>query len=221
MRSLFGGACAGLAGSYLSLAYTGFWSANMTASKGWIAILLVVFVAWRPGRLIIGAYIFGAASVLQLHAQAAQFGIPSQLLTSVPYVVTIVALVILAWRYERLFSYVRCSLPSRFAIRKRNTTMITRRRTLATATLAGACALTLAAGSASAQGEKLKVGFIYVGPVGDFGYSFQHDVGRSAREKALGDRVETTYVESVSEADAERPSASWRRHSKSPRNTRM
>lgn len=98
---LFGGACAGLAGSYLSLAYTGFWSANMTASKGWIAILLVVFAAWRPGRLVIGAYIFGAASVLQLHAQAAQFGIPSQLLTSVPYVVTIVALVILAWRYGR------------------------------------------------------------------------------------------------------------------------
>ncbi len=98
---LFGGACAGLAGVYLSLVYTGFWSANMTASKGWIAILLVVFAAWRPGRLIIGAYIFGAASVLQLHAQAAQFGIPSQVLTSVPYVVTIVALVILAWRHGR------------------------------------------------------------------------------------------------------------------------
>lgn len=80
--------------------------------------------------------------------------------------------------------------------------MITR-RTLAT--LAGACALTLAAGGASAQGEKLKVGFIYVGPVGDYGYSFQHDQGRKALEAALGDKIETTYVESVSEADAERP----------------
>lgn len=98
---LFGGACAGLAGVYLSLVYTGFWAANMTASKGWIAVLLVVFAAWRPGRLVIGAYIFGAASVLQLHAQAAQLGIPSQALTSVPYVVTILALVFLAWRHGR------------------------------------------------------------------------------------------------------------------------
>lgn len=98
---LFGGACAGLAGVYLSLVYTGFWSTNMTASKGWIAVMLVVFAAWKPGRLVIGAYVFGAASVLQLHAQAAQFGIPSQVLTSVPYVVTIIALVVLAWRYGR------------------------------------------------------------------------------------------------------------------------
>ncbi len=98
---LFGGACAGLAGVYLSLAYTGFWAANMTAGKGWIAVLLVVFAAWRPLRLVIGAYIFGAASVLQLHAQAAQIGIPPQLLTSVPYLVTIIALVVLSWRHGK------------------------------------------------------------------------------------------------------------------------
>jgi basic membrane protein A len=69
--------------------------------------------------------------------------------------------------------------------------------------LAGAAALTLSAGGASAQ-QKLKVGFIYVGPIGDYGYSHQHDLGRQALVKALGDKVETTYVESVPEADSER-----------------
>ncbi|WP_445503518.1 BMP family ABC transporter substrate-binding protein [Microvirga sp. G4-2] len=69
--------------------------------------------------------------------------------------------------------------------------------------LAGAAALALFAGSAGAQ-EKLKVGFVYVGPVGDFGYSYQHDQGRKEMEKALGDKVETTFVENVPEADSER-----------------
>ncbi|MBF9234552.1 BMP family ABC transporter substrate-binding protein [Microvirga alba] len=69
--------------------------------------------------------------------------------------------------------------------------------------LAGATALALSAGGAAAQ-QKLKVGFIYVGPVGDYGWSHQHDVGRKAIEKAFGDKVETTYVESVPEADSER-----------------
>src|SRR6476620_2815290 len=70
--------------------------------------------------------------------------------------------------------------------------------------LVGAAALALSAGGASAQQQKLKVGFIYVGPVGDFGWSYQHDQGRKAIEKALGDKVETTFVESVPEADSER-----------------
>jgi basic membrane protein A and related proteins len=70
--------------------------------------------------------------------------------------------------------------------------------------LAGAVALALTAGGAAAQQQKLKVGFIYVGPVGDHGWSYQHDQGRKAIEKALGDKVETTYVESVPEADSER-----------------
>ena len=78
--------------------------------------------------------------------------------------------------------------------------MITRRMAGA---CAGALALALVSGSALAQ-QKLKVGFIYVGPVGDHGWSYQHDVGRKAIEKAFGDRVETTYVESVPEADSER-----------------
>ncbi|MBF9234553.1 ABC transporter permease [Microvirga alba] len=98
---LFGGACSGLAGAYLSLVYTRFWSPNMTAGRGWIALALVVFAAWRPGWALIGAYIFGAATVLQLHAQAAQFGVPSQLLSAVPYLATILALLLLSLRHGR------------------------------------------------------------------------------------------------------------------------
>lgn len=98
---LFGGACAGLAGAYLSLVYTRFWSPGMTAGRGWIALALVVFAAWRPGWALVGAYIFGAATVLQLHAQAAQFGVPSQALSAVPYLATILALLLLSIRRGR------------------------------------------------------------------------------------------------------------------------
>lgn len=98
---LFGGACAGLAGTYLALVYTRFWSPGMTAGRGWIALALVVFAAWRPGWALIGAYIFGAATVLQLHAQAAQFGVPSQALSAVPYLATILALLLLSIRRGR------------------------------------------------------------------------------------------------------------------------
>ncbi|MEL6062043.1 MULTISPECIES: ABC transporter permease [unclassified Methylobacterium] len=93
---LFGGACAGLAGSYLSLAYTPFWAPAMTAGRGWIALALVVFASWRPGRVVAGATLFGGATVLQLHAQAASIGLPGQLLSALPYVATILALVLLS-----------------------------------------------------------------------------------------------------------------------------
>ncbi|MDR1826926.1 MAG: ABC transporter permease [Methylobacteriaceae bacterium] len=99
---LFGGACAGISGVYLSLVYTRFWSTGMTSGKGWIAIALVVFASWKPGWAVVGAYIFGAASVLQLHAQAAQFNIPHQILTAFPYVATILALLIKSIRYGRM-----------------------------------------------------------------------------------------------------------------------
>ena len=75
---LFGGACAGLAGAYLPLAYTPFFIPGMTAGRGWIALALVVFASWRPARLVIGAYLFGAVTILQLHAQGAGVGVPSQ-----------------------------------------------------------------------------------------------------------------------------------------------
>jgi simple sugar transport system permease protein len=93
---LFGGAMAGLAGVYLSLVYTRFWSPGMTSGRGWIAVALVVFAGWRPGILLLGAYLFGAATVLQLHAQAAGFGVPSQALAALPYLATILALVLLS-----------------------------------------------------------------------------------------------------------------------------
>jgi ABC-type uncharacterized transport system permease subunit len=100
MSVLFGGACAGLGGAYLSLAYTPFWSPGLTAGRGWIALALVVFASWRPWRVAAGALLFGGATVLQLHAQAASIGLPGQLLSAVPYLATIVALVILSLRKE-------------------------------------------------------------------------------------------------------------------------
>lgn len=95
---LFGGACAGLAGVYLALVYTRFWSPGMTAGRGWIALALVVFAAWRVGWLVVGALLFGAATVLQLHAQTFGLGLPSQVLSAAPYLATILALVLLSLR---------------------------------------------------------------------------------------------------------------------------
>ncbi len=93
---LFGGACAGLAGGYLSLVYTPQWAQSMTAGRGWIALALVVFATWLPGRLVLGALLFGAVSILQLHAQAFGIGIPSQFLSSLPYLTTVIVLVIIS-----------------------------------------------------------------------------------------------------------------------------
>lgn len=93
---LFGGGCAGLAGAFLPLAYTPFFIPGMTAGRGWIALALVVFSSWLPGRLVAGAYLFGAVSILQLHAQAFGLGIPSQLMTALPYLATVLVLVIIS-----------------------------------------------------------------------------------------------------------------------------
>ena len=71
---LFGGACAGLAGGYLSLAYTPQWIENMTAGRGWIALALVVFASWLPWRVVIGAYLFGAISILSYTVQTFGLG---------------------------------------------------------------------------------------------------------------------------------------------------
>jgi len=92
----FGGATSGLAGAYLSLVYTPQWIENMTAGRGWIALALVVFSTWLPGRLAAGAYLFGGVWILGLYAQGMGVGIPSQLLSSLPYVATILALVIIS-----------------------------------------------------------------------------------------------------------------------------
>ncbi|CAN5320453.1 ABC transporter permease [soil metagenome] len=93
---MFGGACAGLAGAYLPLAYTPFFIPGMTAGRGWIALALVVFSSWRPGRLVTGAYLFGAVTILQLHAQGAGIGVPSQLMSALPYLATVVVLVLIS-----------------------------------------------------------------------------------------------------------------------------
>ncbi len=93
---LFGGAMAGLAGGYLSLAYTPMWAENMTAGRGWIALALVVFASWRVFRVLLGAYLFGLASIIHLVAQGIGLSIPSNLLAMLPYVATILVLVLLS-----------------------------------------------------------------------------------------------------------------------------
>ncbi|QYA06609.1 ABC transporter permease [Agrobacterium larrymoorei] len=93
---MFGGACAGLAGAQLSLVYTPQWVENMSAGRGWIALALVVFASWRPWRVLAGGYLFGAVTVGQLHAQAFGIGVPSQLLSALPYIATIVVLIIIS-----------------------------------------------------------------------------------------------------------------------------
>jgi general nucleoside transport system permease protein len=93
---VFGGACAGLAGGYLSLVYTPQWVENMTAGKGWIALALVVFASWLPYRAALGAYLFGAISILSFTVQTFAWGIPSQFLSALPYLATIIALVFIS-----------------------------------------------------------------------------------------------------------------------------
>jgi ABC-type uncharacterized transport system permease subunit len=96
LATLFGGACAGLAGAYISLVYTPFWSPGMTAGRGWIALALVVFASWRPWRLVAGALLFGGATAGQLHAQLLGLPLPAQAMSAVPYLATIAALVALS-----------------------------------------------------------------------------------------------------------------------------
>jgi simple sugar transport system permease protein len=93
---LFGGAMCGLGGAYLSLVYTPMWVEGMTAGRGWIALALVVFATWRPGRAVLGAYLFGGITILQLHVQGAGVAVPSQLLSMLPYLATIVVLVVIS-----------------------------------------------------------------------------------------------------------------------------
>jgi simple sugar transport system permease protein len=93
---VFGGACAGLAGGYLSLAYTPQWIENMTAGRGWIALALVVFGSWLPWRVALGAYLFGTVMILGFAVQTKGLGIPPQFLSSLPYLVTIIALVVIS-----------------------------------------------------------------------------------------------------------------------------
>jgi simple sugar transport system permease protein len=98
----FGGACAGLAGAYFSLALTPMWADNLTAGRGWIALALVVFAAWSPGRLVAGAYLFGAVMTLELHLKAAGVTlVPPEFLAMAPYLATVLVLTWIAWLRRR------------------------------------------------------------------------------------------------------------------------
>ena len=99
---MFGGAMGGLAGAYLTLAYTPMWAENMSAGRGWIALALVVFATWRPGRVLVGAYLFGGVTVAQLHLQGQGIAISPHLLSMLPYIATIVVLVLISWDAARI-----------------------------------------------------------------------------------------------------------------------
>ncbi len=95
----FGGALAGIAGSYFSMVITPMWAEQMTAGRGWIALALVVFSGWKAGRLVVGAYLFGLLMTLELYAKATGFSVfPSQFWASMPYVMAIVVLAIISIR---------------------------------------------------------------------------------------------------------------------------
>lgn len=94
--TVFGGAMAGLAGAYLSLVYTPLWVDDMTAGRGWIAQALVVFATWRPGRVVLGAWLFGGVTVAQLFAQTFGLHVPTQFMSSLPYLATILVLVVIS-----------------------------------------------------------------------------------------------------------------------------
>ena len=108
LATLFGGALAGVAGAYVSLVYTALWTEGLIAGRGWIAVALVVFATWRPGRCIVGAYLFGGATLAQLFAQSAGVGLPPELMSALPYIATIVVLALIS-RNETL---MRLSVPA-------------------------------------------------------------------------------------------------------------
>jgi len=93
-----GGFFMGLGGAYLSLAYTHLWTTNLTGGRGWIAVALVIFAFWRPGRAMLGAYLFGGIMALQLRLQAMGTQLPSSLLLMLPYGLTVLVLVMSSWR---------------------------------------------------------------------------------------------------------------------------
>ena len=102
LATLFGGALSGVAGAYLAVAYTPMWVEQLTAGRGWIALALVVFATWRPERVLAGAYLFGGVTILQFHAQALGLAVPSQLLSTLPYLATIVVLVVISRDVQKI-----------------------------------------------------------------------------------------------------------------------
>jgi len=109
---IFGGAMCALAGSYMSICYSPMWQENMTAGRGWIALALVVFATWKPGRILIGAYIFGGVSILQMNFQAWGLSLPGQFFNMAPYLATLLVLVLISSNKLR----VKLSAPASLTI---------------------------------------------------------------------------------------------------------
>jgi len=105
---MVGGSLCGLAGAYVSVVYTPLWVEGMIAGKGWIALALTTFATWRPARVLLGAYLFGGVTMLQFHLQGMGVDIPSQFLTMLPYLATIVVLVLIS----RNPQWIRLNMPS-------------------------------------------------------------------------------------------------------------
>jgi simple sugar transport system permease protein len=103
-----GGALCGLSGAYISVIYTPLWVEGMVAGKGWIALALTTFATWRPARVLLGAYLFGGVTMLQFHLQGAGVDVPSQLLSSLPYLATIVVLALIS----RNPAWIRVNMPA-------------------------------------------------------------------------------------------------------------
>ena len=103
-----GGALCGLAGAYLSVIYPPLWVQGMVAGKGWIALALTTFATWRPARVLLGAYLFGGVTMLQFHLQGMGIEVPSQWLTAMPYLATVVVLVLIS----RNPSWIRVHMPA-------------------------------------------------------------------------------------------------------------
>jgi len=103
-----GGALCGVAGAYISVIYTPLWVEGMVAGKGWIALALTTFATWRPTRVLLGAYLFGGVTMLQFHLQGQGVDVPSQFLTMLPYVATIVVLVLIS----RNATWIRVNMPA-------------------------------------------------------------------------------------------------------------
>ncbi|HLU14862.1 MAG TPA: ABC transporter permease [Burkholderiaceae bacterium] len=105
---LFGGACCGLAGGFMSLVYTPMWVEGMVAGRGWIALALTTFATWRPLRVLLGAYLFGGITILTYHMQALGVPVASQLLSMLPYLATILVLVLIS----RNADWIRLNMPA-------------------------------------------------------------------------------------------------------------
>lgn len=103
-----GGALCGVAGAYLAVIYTPLWIEGMVAGKGWIALALTTFATWRPARVLLGAYLFGGVTMLQFHLQGAGVDVPSQFLTMMPYIATIVVLALIS----RNPTWIRLNMPA-------------------------------------------------------------------------------------------------------------